>query len=181
MDNRNKLENSEEDPSRNLGLGMIVLAWVTIIALLGFFFFNQEINQQNPNRNAETEQLEGETRLTLKENRYHHYVASGMINNSKVTLLIDTGATSVAIPAKLQKKLNLPNGRTITVHTANGSVEAETTVINELNIGDIKLYNIEATLTPSMDYTDEILLGMSALKQLDVSFNEGQLTLVQSR
>ena len=104
-----------------------------------------------------------------------------MFNNSKVTLLIDTGATSVAIPAKLQKKLNLPNVRPIMAYTANGSVEVETTVINELNIGDIKLYNIEATLNPSMDYTDEILLGMSALKQLDVSFNEGQLTLVQSR
>ena len=158
---------------------MIVLAWLTVFALFVMHFNEQQANQYNPNRNAASFQENGEWRLVLKANRMHHYVTNGKINGVPVTFLLDTGATSVAIPANLKRKLALPNGNRGLAYTANGRVEVETTVINELQLGDIRLYNVAATLNPGMNYSTEILLGMNALKQLEVSFGDGELTIVQ--
>lgn len=176
-------QNDQQGPSgpasQRLGLRMIVLAWVVAFALLIAYFNDFEQDAYNPNRSVIAKQDNNEWRLVLSANRQNHYVARGAINGMEVTFLVDTGATSVAIPAKLKDKLNLPSGRSSLAYTANGSVEVETTVINELHLGGIQLYNIDATLNPGMNYTDEILLGMNALKQLDVSMVDGELTIVQ--
>ena len=52
------------------------------------------------------------------------------------------------------------------VRTANGSLRVAQTYINELKLGDIRLTNVRANLNPGMQ-DNEILLGMSALKQLE--------------
>jgi aspartyl protease family protein len=45
-------------------------------------------------------------------------------------------------------------------------------------IGDIKLTNVSAHINPSMDF-DEILLGMSALKQIEFTQRGDTLILRQ--
>ncbi len=171
---------SPEHNEKKLGMGMILLAWLVVLGMFIVYFNAREAEQYNPNRDRQASVKDGETRLVLQENRNHHYVASGHINGEKVTLLLDTGATSVAIPAKFKQKLKLPDGRESLAYTANGSVAVETTVINELKIGGIKLYNVEATLNPGMNYSNEVLLGMNALKRLNIRFNDGQLTIIQN-
>uniref|UniRef100_UPI00404847FD retroviral-like aspartic protease family protein n=1 Tax=Rheinheimera sp. TaxID=1869214 RepID=UPI00404847FD len=52
--------------------------------------------------------------------------------------------------------------------------------MDRLQLGDIVLTNIPASIVPNLGGT-EILLGMSALKQLEFHQQGNQLTLIQHR
>jgi aspartyl protease family protein len=54
------------------------------------------------------------------------------------------------------------------------------TQLDQLSIGDITLKNVNASINPSMDM-GEILLGMSALKEIEFTQRGDQLTLKQYR
>ena len=62
--------------------------------------------------------------------------------------------------------------------TANGVVTVFATQINELKLGNILLYDIDASVTPSMP-GNTILLGMSALRQIEFTQRGSFLTLRQ--
>ncbi|MBT8148751.1 MAG: retroviral-like aspartic protease family protein, partial [Gammaproteobacteria bacterium] len=63
--------------------------------------------------------------------------------------------------------------------TANGPVKVYSTRIGKLQLGDIVLYDVPADLNPGMDGSNEILLGMSALSQVEFSQRDGVLLLSQ--
>lgn len=156
---------------------MMVIAMLIGLGLLTHFFQNVLDNQNNPNQKILTTQTGDEhLEITLKRNRSGHYVGTGVINSQKAVFLLDTGATYVAIPEHLAHKLALKKGRKITLATANGRSIGYQTIINELSIGQIRLYNIKAIITPNLE---EILLGMSVLKQLEFTQRDGVLTIRQ--
>jgi aspartyl protease family protein len=105
-----------------------------------------------------------------------HYVARGKVNGQSVTFLLDTGATLVAIPEGLAQKFGLRKGRQGMSQTANGRVITYRTEIDRLQLGDIQLSNVAASITPGMD-GDVILLGMSALKEFELMQKGDTLTL----
>ncbi|WP_109341105.1 retropepsin-like aspartic protease family protein [Saliniradius amylolyticus] len=145
---------------------MAVLAWIALLGLLTLWF-NEELTEQfNPNQQPLSQTQNGRQEVRLKQNRQGHYVASGLINGSPVTFLLDTGATHVSIPAHLGERLNLQPGARSRVMTANGSITVAQTRIDRLQLGDISLYDVRANLNPGMG-GEAILLGMSALKQVD--------------
>ena len=90
----------------------------------------------------------------------------------------DTGATDVAIPETIADQANLKKGVARVAVTANGSVNVYSTKIGELTLGNISLEDISASITPSM-FNNTILLGMSALKEIDFSQVGSTLTLRQ--
>ena len=92
--------------------------------------------------------------------------------------MLDTGATDVAIPAEIALDANLVSGLAQQASTANGVVTVYSTRINKLTLGNIVLYNIEASITPSM-LGGIILLGMSALQQIEFTQRGATLTLRQ--
>ena len=63
--------------------------------------------------------------------------------------------------------------------TANGVVTIYQTRLNSLTIGEIELYNIDASINPAMN-AGAILLGMSALGQIEFSQQGDTLTLRQN-
>ena len=132
-------------------------------ALLVFFFSHQESQWNNPNANPEGT----ETTVVLKRNIHGHYVTTGYINEHKVELLLDTGATDVVIPEKIAHSIGLTKGRQSIALTANGKVMVYQTYIDSLRIGELVLNNINASINPAMEGTT--LLGMSALKKLALS------------
>lgn len=159
---------TEEDTTNKIGKYFGWIAWVIAIGLLVFLF--QEIleKQQNPNSSPDSYLLDsGLNEVHLKRNKQGHYLTVGKINQQSVIFLLDTGATDVSIPEHIAEKLNLPRYNSYQVSTANGNTQVYRSKINELNIGDISLYNVEANINPSFN-SDEILLGMSALKQLEL-------------
>lgn len=165
-------------PEVRLGKGMILAGWLIALALLTMYF-NQWLNErQNPNANPMTSTEGGVNQVVLVRNFQHHYVASGSINGVEVTFMVDTGATTVSIPAHLSDKLGLRSGAPQMVNTANGVVETRATTIHELRLGTITLNNVRANINPGM-HGDEILLGMSALKNIEFTHRDGTLTLKQ--
>ena len=156
---------------------MMVISMVIGLGLLTHFFQDVLDTQNNPNQKIHTTQTsDNHLEITLKRNRSGHYVGTGIINGSKAVFLLDTGATYVAIPEHLARQLKLKKGRKISISTANGRSTGYQTNINELSIGQIHLYNVKAIITPNLE---EILLGMSVLKQLEFTQRGNLLTIRQ--
>ncbi len=169
---------SAEDEQKRMAKYMIIGMWVLLLALLIMFFSHTLKRQNNPNQQLLSEQDAGNAVVSLKRNKYGHYVANGMINGEPVTFMLDTGATDVAVPGQLARQLGLQRGRRQLYQTANGSVTAYTTVLEQVRLGDIRVRNVRASINPDM-HGQEILLGMSFLKQLEFSQRGDILTLRQ--
>ena len=156
------------------------LTWVLLLIGLGLFF-NQYLNKKNnPNQNPRSQLINGYTEVILKRNPQHHYLANGTINGTTVTFLVDTGATLVALSDELAKKLNLTRGLQGTAHTANGTTTTYSTTLNSLTLGAITFKNIPASITLGMQ-GNEVLLGMSVLKEVELVHKNGELRIRQGR
>ncbi|MEH6501227.1 MAG: TIGR02281 family clan AA aspartic protease [Pseudoalteromonas distincta] len=169
---------SESSPTRRIGKVMMILAWVAGLFLAVQWFAGVEERKRNPNQ-MPASMLDGDAvEVRLLANRQGHYLLNGQINGQEVTFLLDTGATFVAIPASVAQRLQLPQGRRFQVNTANGTADSFATTIDRLQLGDIHLRDISAGIVPGMGGND-ILLGMSALQQLEFSQQGGELILRQ--
>lgn len=146
---------------------MIIAAWVLVLALLTMYFGGVLDRQHNPNQSVQTRVGgEGHAEVELKRNKYGHYVTSGKVNGKTVEFMLDTGATDVAIPARLADKLGLKRGQAVKYRTANGTVTGYRTRLDSVSIGPINLTGVTASINPGMKDMD-ILLGMSVLKQVE--------------
>lgn len=164
--------------SVKLGKSFSIVAWILFFGLL-YLFFDEQIEQQiNPNKQLTSSSNAYINEVILKANRQGHFITPGFINNQKVNLMLDTGATTVAIPAQLAMKLGLHKGQSYMVSTANGRTRAYATKLNSLTIGTITLYDVTASITEGFT-GNQILLGMSALKQLEFTHSNKVLTLKQ--
>lgn len=165
-------------PQRRLGKGMVYGAWVLALALLTWAFAGWLDTQRNPNRLAQTQVLGGTRVLTLERNRYGHYHAVGQINGREVEFMVDTGATTVAVPASLEQRLGLQRQAPVLTETANGTATAYLTWLDSVRLGDIEVREVKATIHPRLE-GNEVLLGMSFLKHLDFSQRGDSLILQQ--
>lgn len=157
---------------------MVIAAWLVLLAMLSWFFSSYLDRQYNPNEKVQTSTNVGYNEVVLDRNRYGHYVASGRINGEPVTFMLDTGATIVSVPENMAARLALQKGPAMQVMTANGTVPVYATILDEVQLGGITLTGVRASINPHMEQ-DEILLGMSFLKQLDFSQQGDQLKLRQ--
>ena len=163
--------------SRKIGSRMLLLAWLLLFALLIYHFHDKLERQHNPNPSPTLQLVDGKQHLVLQANRHNHFVSSGEINGQSVTFLLDTGATLVAIPADMAARLQLKKGRRGHALTANGRVTTYLTHIDQLRLGHLLLRDVVAEINPGMNGMGEVLLGMSALSQIEFSQRNGQLTL----
>jgi aspartyl protease family protein len=162
--------------SSKIGQGMIFLAWLIFLALLTFGFNNYLEQQNNPNQNISTRWDKNVAEVRLSQNRYGHYLANGQINQIPVTFLLDTGATLISIPESIAQRIHLKKGFPTQSRTANGTITVYNTRLNSVKIGAIELNNIRATINPHME-GDEILLGMSFMKHMEITQKGKKLML----
>lgn len=106
-----------------------------------------------------------------------NFYVQGEINHSKVLFVVDTGASYVSIPDKLRWTLKLNKGNYVQSATANGVAGMYQTRVDSLSIGSIRLSNVDAVLLSANMPNDVVLLGMSALRQMRLLHQEGQLIL----
>ena len=166
--------------TKKLGMMFTAAGWALGFLLLALVFSNILDRQNNPNRSVSTLQTGAFQEVVLTRSRNGHYVFDGEINHQKVTFLVDTGATTTAIPAEMQLALGLQVGPATSVSTANGVTTARLTRLDQLAIGDIELFDTSATIISGMG-VDEVLLGMNVLKHFELVQRGNELIIRQYR
>lgn len=157
----------------------MIIAWAAALFLATRFFAEWEQRQENPNTVVASEHGDGYVEVKLMSNRDGHFVMTGQINARPVQFMLDTGATNVAVPESIAQTLSLERGERVQVSTANGRTDAFRTTLQRLQIGDIVLNNVRALVVPGLD-GEQVLLGMSAVKQLEFTQRGGTLLLRQT-
>jgi aspartyl protease family protein len=172
-------EIKKEDTISRLGRGMILATWILGLLLLTFFFQSLLDRENNPNSRVQSSiNSQGVKEVVLKRNRMGHYVASGSINGQPVIFLLDTGATDVALPGVVARRLGIVGRATAQSHTAGGTVSSELTRLRQVQLGDIVLTDVRASILETME-GEEVLLGMSFLKRLEMVQRGDILTVRQ--
>jgi aspartyl protease family protein len=107
-------------------------------------------------------------------------MAQGQINGGTVRMLVDTGATMVALPASeaLRLGVSYKSGRSGYVNTANGTVAAYIVKLDTVKVGDIELHQVDAVVQEQG--LPIILLGMSFLNRTEMR-REGEQMILSKR
>jgi aspartyl protease family protein len=118
------------------------------------------------------------TELTIPRTSANQYITSASINGRRVSVLVDTGATSVAMSSLHAQRLGLDykQGVPSRVITASGEAAAYQLTLNSLNVGGIEVGSVLASVVEG-DYPVMILLGMSYLKHVNMREQNGTLLL----
>jgi aspartyl protease family protein len=97
-----------------------------------------------------------------------HFIVRAAIDSTEVEALIDTGATSVAIPGEDARRIGLrPRASefTVPVSTANGVVNAARASLRRVEIGSVRVRDVEALVMPE-GVLGITLIGMTFLGRL---------------
>ncbi len=121
----------------------------------------------------------GQGSVTLEADSMGHFVANGQINGIGVRMLVDTGASLVAIPGSeaLRISLDYRKGRMINISTANGNSVGYRVRIDKIRIGDLEVFQVDAVVQENG--LPFILLGNSFLNRCDMQRNAQQLKLTK--
>jgi aspartyl protease family protein len=119
------------------------------------------------------------TTLTLSADTGGQFWTFGQINGKSVRFLVDTGATSIALPASAAVTMGIDytNGRRGFASTAGGVVPTYRVTLDVVTIGTITLYRVEATVFENG--LDVALLGMSFLNRLEMKRDGAFMTLTK--
>jgi aspartyl protease family protein len=166
--------------TKKLGMMFTAAAWIVGFLLIALVFSKILDQQNNPNQSISTLATGNFQEVVLIRNRNGHYVFDGEINHRKVTFLVDTGATTTAIPGGMQQALGLKAGVATSVSTANGLTTAYLTRLDQLSIGTIELFDVNASIIPGMGI-NEVLLVMNVLKHFELIQRGKQLIIRQYR
>lgn len=129
---------------------------------------------QNPNK---INRLGDGPETVLKRGVDGHYRAEALINGTKVSVLVDTGATGVAISQRVANQLNLKSLSAVRTNTANGESVGYMVRLNSVKVGGVEAKDVGAMIAPGLD--GDVLLGMSYLGRMDVRLFKGEMTIKQ--
>ena len=147
---------------------VIAFFWLCLAGLI--YYLADRIQQPN-----KLETLGTNSEVVLKRGLDGHYRSEALINGEKVDVLVDTGATGVAISQSIADKLNLKSIDAISTRTANGDSVGYMVRLDSIKLGGVEAKNVAAMIAPELD--GDVLLGMSFLGRMDVRLYKGQMTI----
>ena len=106
------------------------------------------------------------------------YQTTAAINGRSLQVLVDTGANVVALNSGHARALGLDYrvGVPARVETASGSVEAWFVTLRTVDVGGIRVDNVEATVVEG-NFPSTVLLGMTYLRHVKMEEAGGVLSL----
>lgn len=106
--------------------------------------------------------------LTVNADYRGHYLVHPSIDNYRVKMMVDTGASLVALTDADARALGIRPDRaaySVELGTANGMVRGARAMLREVRLGDISVRDVEAIVLPAGALSIS-LLGMSFLRRL---------------
>ena len=104
----------------------------------------------------------------IKANGKGHFITEISINGSRLTALIDTGASAVALSYEDAETAGIDSRNlefNVPVTTANGQVNAARVALDKVEIDGVRVDNVDGLVLPPGALTGT-LLGMSYLSRL---------------
>ncbi len=121
----------------------------------------------------------GDATLSIFADGQGHHWTTGQVNGKTIRFLVDTGATTVSLPAAFARIAGIDylKGQRGFVQTANGANVAYRVRLDTLTVGDITIHQVDATVMESG--LDVALLGMSFLSRTDMKRDGANLVLTK--
>jgi aspartyl protease family protein len=125
----------------------------------------------------------GLRRLNIPRDARGHFATDGRIDGQRITFMVDTGASMVALNESSAARFGLrptPGQYTSKVTTANGTVKGARTQIAMIDLGGgLIVRDVDAMVLPD-EALSENLLGLSFLSKLKrFEYANGQMVLEQ--
>ena len=170
---------------RNRAIGRVLRfgSTLTLVAVLGLVVL--QLSRLDPRFSLSVPQfgfpeqvVEGtETRIPLHVDG--HYWLEAEVNGHRAAFLVDTGATLTAVSESTAAAAGLEasnRGVPVRLQTANGTVAAHMTNIEEMRFGNVAARGLDAVIAPGLGQTN--VIGMNLLSRLaSVKIEQGELIL----
>jgi aspartyl protease family protein len=106
--------------------------------------------------------------VSLHADAVGQFEATASIDGTDIPVIVDTGATSVALSAETARRLGIlppQSAFRLLISTANGTTSAAPVVLNDVRVGGITVRNVQAVVVAG-DALSVNLLGMTFLSRL---------------
>lgn len=129
--------------------------------------FNPGLSRVTRDLGFDSQQVVGEE-VRIPMARDGHFWAEVSINGTDRRMLVDSGATVTALSRRTAELAAVETGSSllpVMMRTANGTVSADTGVIELLRIGTIEAHDLKVVISPALGDLD--VLGMNFLSRLE--------------
>jgi aspartyl protease family protein len=120
--------------------------------------------------------------LSIPRDARGHFQTEGRIDGQRISFMVDTGASMIALNEKSAARFGLRPSRgdyTATVSTANGTIKAARTRLAMVELGGLVVRDVDAMVLPD-EALSENLLGLSFLSKLKrFEYAGGKMVLEQ--
>ncbi|MGH8669126.1 MAG: retropepsin-like aspartic protease family protein [Burkholderiales bacterium] len=118
--------------------------------------------------------------VTLQADARGHFIATASINGQPMRVLVDTGASAVSMNMTDAQRagISFAGAQRVVMRTAAGPRPALLVRLASVQLGDILVGNVEATVSEHNDLPI-VLLGMSFLNQVEMQRSGSTLTLTR--
>ncbi len=120
-------------------------------------------------------------KVELRAGAHGHFNASARINGRAVSVLVDTGASMVALSYEDAEHAGIfvrPGDFTAQVRTANGVAKVAPVMLDSVSIGDITMYDVRAAVSEP-GRLGTTLLGMTFIGRLSRAEMRGDVLILQ--
>lgn len=121
--------------------------------------------------------------VSVARNERREYRTTATLDGQQLPVLVDTGATSVAMNADAARRIGVDyrlHGERTHVETASGVVNAYRVMLDEVSVGGVAVHQVEAVVMEGA-FPSDILLGMSYLGRVEMQDQGGILFLRDKR
>lgn len=148
------------------GLSTLGLMGVLLLVVLQLSRMDPRFELAVPEIGLPEQVVEGEE-TRIKRGRDGHYWLRAEVNGTPTNFLVDTGATLTAVSTETANAIGLEprdTGLPVRMQTANGTVAAQLTTIDELRFGNVAARGLDAVIAPGLGPTN--VIGMNFLSRL---------------
>lgn len=144
----------------------VALAAILVTVVLQLSRFDSRVDFALPEMGMPQQVVEGgETRIPMAQDG--HFWLRAEVNGAPASFMIDTGATLTAVSDGVADRAGLKprrGGIPIQLNTANGTISAQITSIDELRFGSVAARGLDAVMAPNLGETN--VIGMNLLSRL---------------